>query len=134
MNWPKRVGEMVTVFVVLPLACLFLVGIVLAVGVEAVVIYSGSLLAAWVFSAIALPILFGALSPQEILDGYRSRRRQERFYEGEQLRAQDGPRWWVRLFGRYQSHRRREQFYPLESLQGPGEGFPFWKAGRFTLD
>ena len=134
MGWPKRVAEIVIVFVFLPLALLFFGAVVLAVGVGSVLIYSGSLLAAWVFSAIALPLLFGALSPREIVEGFRSRRRQEAFYEGEQLRAQSGFRPWTRLFGGNRSHRRREKFYPREVLAGPRQGFPFWKAGRYTLD
>jgi len=134
MGWLKRVAEIVIVFVVLPLALLFFGAIVLAVGVGSVLIYSGSLLAAWVFSAVALPILFGALSPREIVECYQSRRRQERFYEGEQLGAQNGSRSWLGLFRRHRVHRRREKFYPLEVSHGPRQGFPFWKAGRFTLD
>jgi hypothetical protein len=134
MGWLKRVAEIVIVFVVLPLALLFFGAIVLAVGVGSVLIYSGSLLAAWVFSAIALPMLFGALSPSEIVEGYQSRRRHERLYEGEQLGAQNGSRSWHRLLRRHRLHRRREKFYPLEVSHGPRQGFPFWKAGRFTLD
>lgn len=134
MGWLKRLAETVIVFVALPLALLLLAGIVLAVGVQSVLIYSGSLLAAWMFSAIALPLVFGALSPREIVEGYQSRRRQERLYEGEQLGAQNGSRSWLRLLRRHRVHRRREKFYPLEVSHGPSQGFPFWKAGRFTLD
>jgi hypothetical protein len=128
------VAEIVILFVVVPCACLFAAGIVFAVGVQAVLIYVGALLAAWMFSAFALPMLFGALSPSEIVEGYQSRRRHVSSYEGEPLRGTRGgfpfSKW---RFDRYRSPRRREKFYPLEPPQGPRAGFPFWK-GRVSFD
>ena len=94
-------------------------------------VYSGSLAAAWMFSAVALPMLFGALSPREIVENDQSRRRQARSYEGVPLGGARGAK--VR-FDRYRSRRRREKFYPLEPRRGlPGEGRPFW-SGRVTFD
>jgi len=76
-------------------------------------------------------MLFGALSPREIVENYQSRRRQTRFYEGVPL---GGARDAKVRFARYWSRRRREKFYPLEPRWGlPREGRPFWK-GRVTFD
>ena len=134
MSWLKRSTEIVILFVVLPLVGLFWAGVAIAVGVKAVLIYSGAIVAAWTFAAIGLPMLFGVISPREIVDGYRSRRRSERFYEGEPLRAaRQGFRFWKVRFDGRRSRRRHEKFYPREPLRRPREGFPFWK-GRFELD
>jgi hypothetical protein len=81
--------EIVTLFVVLPLAVVFWASIMFAFGITSILLCVGLLLAAWLFSAIAIPMMLGAISPGEIADGYRSRRRHEHFYEGEPLR---GPR------------------------------------------
>jgi hypothetical protein len=89
MSSLKRSIEIGILVVVLPLALLFWAGIFWAFGVQAILLCTGLLLGAWIFSAIAVPMLFGAISPGEIVDGYRSRRRHERFYEGEPL---GGPR------------------------------------------
>ena len=72
-------------FVLFPLACLFVASVVIAVGVPALLIYVGALLAAWGFVAIGLPLLTGSMAPGEFVDGFRSRRRRERVYEGEPL-------------------------------------------------
>ena len=85
----KRSIEIVTLFVALPLAVVFWAGVMIAFGVTSVLLCVGLLLAAWLFSAIALPMVFGVMSPGEIADGFHSRRRHEKFYEGEPLR---GPR------------------------------------------
>ena len=85
----KRSIEIVTLFVVLPLAVVFWISIMIAFGVTSILLCAGLLLAAWLVSAVALPMAFGVISPGEIADGFRSRRRHERFYEGEPLR---GPR------------------------------------------
>jgi hypothetical protein len=122
MSRLKRVAEIVILFVVVPFACLFAAGIVIAVGVQSVLVYVGALLAAWMFSAFALPLLFGALSPGEIVDGYRSRRRFESVYEGEVLPARAG------LLSRLRPRRRRAKFYPLEPNYGPQPGYRFWRG------
>jgi hypothetical protein len=134
VGWLRRFIEIVILFVVLPVVALFWAGVVIAVGVKALLIYSGALVAAWIFGAIGLPILFGVVSPREIVEGYRARRRHERFYEGEPLPAarQKFRFWKVRFDGR-RSRRRREKFYPREPLRGPREGFPFWN-GRFEAE
>ena len=129
----KRWAEIVILFVGVPLAVLFWAQIAIAVGVKSLVLFSGSLVAAWMFSAVALPMLFGALSIRELVESYQSRVREARFYEGVRLGgARDG--FLLRL-ERLWSGRRREKFYPLEPNGGPlqGQGFPFWK-GRFTFD
>ena len=123
MSRLKRVAEIVILFVVVPFACLFAAGIVIAVGVQSVLIYVGALLAAWMFSAFALPLLFGALSPGEIVDGYQSRRRHESVYEGEAL-----PRARAGWFSRLRSRRRRARLYPLEPNYGPQPGYRFWRG------
>jgi len=131
MSRLKRWTEIVILVFGLPLACLFWVQIAIAVGVKSLFIYSGSLLAAWMFSAIALPMLFGALSPREIVENYQSRRRYARFYEGVPLGGVwGGFPFSKERFDRYWSRRRREWFYPLEQ---PREGSPAWK-GTFTFD
>jgi hypothetical protein len=134
MSRLKRWAEIVVLVVVLPFACLFWGAVALAVGVKSVFIFSGSLVAAWMFSAVALPMLFGVLSPHEIVENYQSRRRQARLYEGVPLGgARDEFPFSKVRFGRYWSRRRREKFYPLEPRRLPREGFPFWK-GRLTFD
>jgi hypothetical protein len=85
MGGLKRASEIVACFVLFPLGCLFLVSVVVAVGVQALLIYVGALLAAWGFVAIGLPLLTGSMAPGEFVDGFRSRRRSEKFYEGEPL-------------------------------------------------
>jgi hypothetical protein len=131
MSRLKRLAEIVVLVVLVPFACLFWGAVALAVGVKSVFVFSGSLVAAWMFSAVALPMLFGALSPREIVENYQSRRREARFYQGVPL---GGARDAKVRFDRYRSRRRREKFYPLEPRRGlPREGRPFWK-GRVTFD
>jgi len=133
MSRLKRWTEILILVVGLPLVGLLVAGIMIAVG-ESVFVYAGSLLAAWMFSAFALPMLFGALSPREIVENYQWRRRNERFFEGERLGGDRARRpFWKGRFDRYWSPRRREKFYPLEPHRGPRQGFAFW-TGRFTPD
>jgi hypothetical protein len=115
---------------------LFWATVALAVGVKSVIVFSGSLVAAWMVSAVALPMLFGVLSLGEIVDNYQSRLRQLRLYEGVPLGgAGHGFAFSKARFQRYVAGRGREKFYPLEPNGGPrqGQGFPFWK-GRVTFD
>jgi hypothetical protein len=85
MGGLKRACEIVASFVFFPLGCLFLVSVAVAVGVQALLIYVGALLAAWGFVAIGLPLLTGSMAPGEFVDGFRSQRRSERLYKGEPL-------------------------------------------------
>ena len=85
MAWLKRALDALLLFVLFPIALLLLADIAIAVGVQALLIYVGALLAAWLFTAIGLPMLTGAMAPDELLDGFRSRRRSEKLYEGEPL-------------------------------------------------
>ena len=70
----QQVVEAFLVFLAFPLACLVLVSIVLALGAKAVAIYVGALLAAWLVCAFMLPMLFGAMTPDEVVANIRSRR------------------------------------------------------------
>src|SRR5262245_13395760 len=110
----KRLAEIVILAVGVPFACFFWATVAIAVGVKSVVLFTGSLVAAWTFSAMGLPMLFGALSPREIVENYRSRRRQARFYEGVPLGgARHGLAFWkVRFERSWSGRRRREKFYP----------------------
>ena len=135
MSWLKRAIEIAILLVVLPLVGAFWVGIAIAVGIEAVLIYVGALLAAWIFGAIGLPMLFGVISPREIADGFRSRRRSERFYEGEplpgrtlslpRLRRARTPR---KVLVEFQSLRRKSRRDESEPLPDWLLGFPFSKT------
>jgi hypothetical protein len=81
----KRTLDAFAVFVLFPIALVLLVDIAIAVGVQAILIYVGALLAAWLFTAFGFPLVTGAMTLGEIADGFRSRRRGERLYEGEPL-------------------------------------------------
>jgi hypothetical protein len=132
----KRWTEIVILTIGVPLAVLFWVQVAIAAGVKSVFILSGSLIAAWMFAAIGVPVLFGVMSPREIFENVQSRRRQARFYEGVPIGGARGRFAFARLWTRrHRSHRRREKFYPLEPRGGPrqGQGFPFWK-GRVSFD
>ena len=72
-------------FVLFPLGCFFLVSLAIGVGLQALLIYVGAQFAAWSLFAIVLPLLTGSMAPSEIANGFRSRWRAERFYEGEPL-------------------------------------------------
>jgi hypothetical protein len=130
------VAEIVILVVGVPFACLFWATVVLAAGVKSVFVFAGSLIAAWMFAAIGVPMLLGAMSPREMIENYQSRGRQARFYEGVPLGgSRHGFAFWKARFEHYWVSRRREKFYPLEPHGGPrqGQGFPFWK-GRITFD
>ena len=66
-------------------ACAFLISVALAVGVTAIAIYVGALLAAWTFAALVLPVSFGVISPDELLASLRARRAFATQHEGEAL-------------------------------------------------
>jgi hypothetical protein len=95
LAWFKRALDAFVVCVLLPIALLLLGTFALAIGVRPLLIYVGALLAIWLLFAIGLPMLTGMMKPGEILDGFRSQRRSERLYEGEQLpgRTLGFPSW-----------------------------------------
>ena len=97
MAWFKRALDALVLCVLLPIALLLLGSMALAVGVQPLLIYVGSLLAVWLLFAIGVPMLTGVMKPGEILDGFRSRLRSERFYEGEPL---PGRKLWFPTFRR----------------------------------
>ena len=85
MSGLKRVFEIVVILVFFPLVCLFLVSVAIAVGVQALLIYVGALLAAWLFTAFGFPLVTGVMTLGEIADGFRLQRRSGRFYQGALL-------------------------------------------------
>jgi hypothetical protein len=81
----KRLSELAIHFVLFPLGCLFIVLVAIGIGIQALAIYVGALLAAWTISAIGIPMLFGVIGPDELVDRIRNLRRSTRFFEGEPL-------------------------------------------------
>lgn len=86
MAWFKKAVDVFAVCFLFPIVLLLLGGIAIAVGVQALLIWVGALLAAWLFTAFGFPLVTGAMTLDEIADGFRSQRRSERLYEGEPLR------------------------------------------------
>ena len=68
MAWFKRALDGFVLCVLFPIALLLLGSIALAVGVQPLLIYVGTLLAVWLLFAIGLPMLTGVMRPGEILD------------------------------------------------------------------
>jgi hypothetical protein len=125
----KRALDAFAVFVLFPIALLLLVDIAIAVGVQALLIYVGALLAAWLFTAFGFPLVTGAMTLGEIADGFRSRRRSERLYEGEPLpdRALGFPylrraRTRRKVLVDFRSQRR-------DTTRDEGEPLPDWLLG-----
>ena len=83
----SRASDLLQVFVLFPIAVSFAIAIVLAVGVEALAIYVGAILSAWLLFAYALPLLTGVMRPAEVHENIRARRRHGSQYEGEVLDA-----------------------------------------------
>jgi hypothetical protein len=81
----KRTTGLIEVFVAFPVAVFVAIAIALAVSVEGLVIYVGTLLSVWLMFAYALPLLTGVISPGEVQDNIRARRRHGSHYEGEPL-------------------------------------------------
>ena len=97
MSRLKRWAEIVVLVVLVPFACVFWGQLPSLSKSKSVFVYSGSFVAACMFSAVALPMLFGALSPREIVENYQSRRPQARFVRrrcSEELVGVD--RYWSR--------------------------------------
>jgi hypothetical protein len=85
MAWFKRGVDAFAICVLFPIVLLLLGSIAIAVSVQALLIYVGALLAAWLFTAFGFSLVTGAMTLGEIADGFRSQRRSERLYEGEPL-------------------------------------------------
>ena len=68
-----------------PIAVFVAIAIALAVSLEGLVIYVGTLLSVWLMFAYALPLLTGVMGRGEVLDNIRARRRHGSHYEGEPL-------------------------------------------------
>jgi hypothetical protein len=81
----KRAIEFLFIFVLFPIAALWVVGIAIAVSPTGFFAYLGALLAAWLLFTVVFPLAAGIMTPDEILAGIRSRRRHETHFEGEPL-------------------------------------------------
>jgi hypothetical protein len=81
----KRTTGLIEVFVVFPIAVFIAIAIALAVSLQGLVIYVGTLLSVWLMFAYALPLLTGVMSRGEVVDNIRARRRHGSHYEGESL-------------------------------------------------
>jgi hypothetical protein len=127
--WHKRALEAFVVCMLFPIALLLLLGSVIAVGVQALLIYVGALLAAWLFTAIGLPMVTGAMAPGELLDAFRSRRRSETLYEGEPLPDRPSRRAVAlgEILDSFRS-RRSERLYEGEPLPDRALGYPLPKT------
>lgn len=68
-----------------PIAVLVAIAIAVAIGLQGLFIYVGTLLSVWLIFAYALPLLTGVMSPGELQDNLRARRRHGSHYEGESL-------------------------------------------------
>ena len=93
----KRAIEFLFIFVLFPIAALWVVGIAIAVSPTGFFAYLGALLAAWLLFTVVFPLVAGIMTPDEILAGIRSRRRQETQFEGEPLpedRLFGSPLWF----------------------------------------
>jgi hypothetical protein len=135
MDGFKSALDAFAAFVLFPIALLLLVDIAIAVGVQALLIYVGALLAAWLFTAFGFPLVTGAMTLDEIADGFRSRRRSERLYKGEPLpdaapvfpyvRRARKPRKVLVDFRSQPRNTRRDEGEPLPDWL---LGFPFSKT------
>jgi hypothetical protein len=120
MAWFKTALDALAVCVLFPIALLLLGSIAIAVGVQALLIYVGALLAAWLFAAFGFPLVTGAMTLGEIADGFRSQRRSVRLYEGEPL-----PRRRLRFPNLRRAMKPDEildGFSPRRRSDGPYEG------------
>ena len=95
----KRIVEISLVFVTFPVVCFVLLGTVIAVGVDAFLIWLGAMLSAWFLVAFIVPLFLGVMAPSEIVDNIRSRRVSRTHHEGEPLakRRMEAPHLDVRL-------------------------------------
>jgi len=85
METRKKVVEAVLVFVAFPIALAVLAAVAVAVGLKALSMYIGGLLAPWLLFAYVLPMLTGVMTPGEVLAGMRARHKRENLHEGVPL-------------------------------------------------
>ena len=88
----KRAFEVLCVLVFFPMALLLAIDLAVAVSLTGLCAYLGGLLAAWLLFAYCVPLATGIMTPDEIVAGIRSQRRE--YFEGEPLR--EGRAWWAR--------------------------------------
>jgi hypothetical protein len=81
----KRATEFLFIFVLFPIAVLWVVAIAISISPTGLFAYVGALLAAWLLFAFVFPLATGIMTPDEIVAGIRSRRRRETDFEGEPL-------------------------------------------------
>ena len=92
MRQLKRALELLCVVVFFPMALLLVIDIAVAVSLIGLFAYLGGLLAAWLLFAYVVPLATGIITPDEIVAGIRSQRRDH--FEGEPLLQ--GEAWWGR--------------------------------------
>ena len=88
----KRALELFCVLVFFPVALLLAIDIAIAVSLIGLFAYLGGLLATWLLFAYGVPLATGVMTPDEIVAGIRSQRRE--YFEGEPL--PEGRAWWAR--------------------------------------
>ena len=88
----KRALELLCVLVFFPMALLLAIDLAIAVSLTGLFAYLGGLLAAWLLFAYVVPLATGIMTPDEIVAGIRSQRRE--YFEGEPL--PEGRAWWAR--------------------------------------
>jgi hypothetical protein len=81
----KRLIDFATLFVLFPLGCLFIVLVAIGIGIQALAVLVGALVAAWTIPAIGIPMLLGVIGTDELVDRIRNVHRSSRFFEGEPL-------------------------------------------------
>ena len=110
MERTKRAIELLFVLVLFPLALLVAISVAIAVSLTGLFAYLGGLLAAWLLFAYVVPLVTGIMTPDEVVAGIRSQRREH--FEGEPV-PEERP-WWAR---------RKEKRVEGESLR-EGEPLP----------
>ena len=88
----KRALELLCVLVFFPMALLLAIDLAIAVSPTGLFAYLGGLLAAWLLFAYVVPLATGIMTPDEIVAGIRSQRRES--FEGEPLPERRA--WWAR--------------------------------------
>jgi hypothetical protein len=114
----KRAIEFLFIFVLFPIAVLWVVGIAIAISPTGFFAYLGALLAAWLLITFVFPLATGIMAPDEIVAGIRSRRRHETHFEGEPFpedRLFGSPLWFDQSddapkLGRRPSHQPSRSF------------------------
>jgi hypothetical protein len=85
MGTRKKVVGALLVFVLFPIALAVLAAVAVAVGLKALAMYLGGLLAPWLLFAYVLPMLTGVMAPSEVLAGIKARHGRRNLHEGVPL-------------------------------------------------